>query len=541
MNKLSPSLEHKLLEAVDGVSMHVNNGETPTDALFKVASDLQLMPPFIRLVGNSYNTGEAAMRRESSSVLEKLASFPLADADDAIQRIYGDEKAPNQKEAESSVSGDYDTSPQYTRLDHARKTASAHAKSLPALELPPGYVSGYAPDYGEAFGKKYATVHKLRSSLESSKQAVLRAKREWETSLQRLRGYFKQASFDRAGVGEVENRILAGGGDPFLTKMMDYVHYHSCPSEPRHSEKQASLMSKVDWNERPYDLVKEADDKANAYAQALIDHRYLFKDVVTKSANLLAGTPGGREIAPVSPVLGKIVAKPKQAQERSKEASWYCKEAFESLPTHSQRSLLSIAGPEIVNGCIGANNDTPMSPYTDLELPKKASTKKKASSEDTLEGDKEISIVARSPLLREKAAIGILGMTFASTMANKLKEQQDAQDKFRQNQIQDFQDKLADPVQSAKLRQLRAQANLNALMASDPVLQNHSPEEVSQAYNEVVGLTPRAAEQAMVLRPMLRKRLEQEVLEPFESTEALKAEKGIAATQENPSLKLDES
>lgn len=594
MNKLSPTLERKLLAAVDQVTTHVNSGYSPTDALYKVASDYQLMPPFIRLVGSSYNTGETAMKRETgNSVLEKLASFPLADPEAVISRIYPEDvKAPNQKKADEAISSEYDRAPAYTRKEHAEKEARARASVLPKLPTPEGHVGGLTPNYGDILGRTYDSIHNIRSEIETSKMAVYRADREWRTALGHLTGYFKQASMDRESFGLVASNAYQAEPTTFMSKILDYVHHYGCPKDSWDGYKSASAFSELDWDKRPYDLLKKAYDAGGAYAGALYDHSQLFGEGVFKTANLLATTPQAAPEPSRSPLLAAQEKKASWAYEgdsNSLEALWARKAAFETFPLHLQSSFLAAGDTRMVGhmlstatNSIGANTISscgfkhtspqkeamligpiPRSaddwgPYKALKLPKKAEYPEHVKNlwdpdykhEEDKAGTVEIpdandclekgAVYEKSPLLGEKAAIGLVGMTLANTMAHKLQDNTEAVEKARQARIQEFQDKLSDPTQAARLRQIRAQANLNALVAGDPVFQNHLPEEVSQAYNEIIQMSPRVAEQPMLLAPLMRKRLEQQVVEPFESTEALKAEKGILSTQENPKINMEE-
>jgi len=100
-----------------------------------------------------------------------------------------------------------------------------------------------------------------------------------------------------------------------------------------------------------------------------------------------------------------------------------------------------------------------------------------------------------------------------------------------ESQIQD----LDSPDHTNELRKIRAQTVLTQLMSDpDSPLSSYDPEEVMTAYNEMVQLSPRLADQPAALAPMLNKRLMGNT-EPFEVGEALKLEEGLQKTQA-PSL-----
>lgn len=88
-------------------------------------------------------------------------------------------------------------------------------------------------------------------------------------------------------------------------------------------------------------------------------------------------------------------------------------------------------------------------------------------------------------------------------------------------------EKLSDPDHEAKLREINSQATLTDLMSNDEVISGYDPEEVTAAYNDLVQLAPAIADQRILLQSMLRKRLAQGVLDPFEQEMLLRADKEL--------------
>jgi len=81
-----------------------------------------------------------------------------------------------------------------------------------------------------------------------------------------------------------------------------------------------------------------------------------------------------------------------------------------------------------------------------------------------------------------------------------------------------------------ELRKIKTQAMLNRFMTDpDDPISGYDPDRVASAFNEIAAMAPRAAEQAGVLGPLLRRRLAGRV-EPFEATEIVKTEKGLKET-----------
>jgi hypothetical protein len=100
--------------------------------------------------------------------------------------------------------------------------------------------------------------------------------------------------------------------------------------------------------------------------------------------------------------------------------------------------------------------------------------------------------------------------------------------------VDDVADKLNDPDHISQLQQIQTRAMLSDMLQNDEVISGYDPEEVFNAYNELSQLSPRAATQPMVVRPILRKRLTQGAMEPFEAQQVADLEKTVSHTDINP-------
>jgi hypothetical protein len=104
-------------------------------------------------------------------------------------------------------------------------------------------------------------------------------------------------------------------------------------------------------------------------------------------------------------------------------------------------------------------------------------------------------------------------------------------------EVEDQISELESPNHLNELRKIRAQTVLTQLM-SDPEgpLSSYDPEEVLTAYNEMVQLSPRLADQPAAIAPLLNKRLMGNT-EPFEVGEQVKLEKSLKDVQAPQSAK----
>jgi len=94
---------------------------------------------------------------------------------------------------------------------------------------------------------------------------------------------------------------------------------------------------------------------------------------------------------------------------------------------------------------------------------------------------------------------------------------------------------LSDPVHMGNLRHVGAQAMLQRFMQTDPVISGYDPDDVSDAFNAVTQVSPRAADQEMLMQALLRKYLTQGQLDPFDTEQLLKMELQLQERDAPPS------
>jgi hypothetical protein len=141
---------------------------------------------------------------------------------------------------------------------------------------------------------------------------------------------------------------------------------------------------------------------------------------------------------------------------------------------------------------------------------------------------------AASPSVSSGAVGGVVGALAGPTVGGFVGSQIGAaskpsgDDKLRNEAVSE----LFDPSHEAELTRIRTQAMMSDFMSNDPVIATYDPEEVTDAYNQIVQLAPRAAQQPAIMRGLIRKMLQQQdALEPFEAGQVAQIEqsmKGLA-------------
>lgn len=86
--------------------------------------------------------------------------------------------------------------------------------------------------------------------------------------------------------------------------------------------------------------------------------------------------------------------------------------------------------------------------------------------------------------------------------------------------------KLLDVKHEQKIREIEVNAMLHDLMANDEIISSHEPSNVIRIYNELSQMAPRVSSQQMLLRSLLRKRLQYggDQVDPFEVQQLLDIE-----------------
>jgi hypothetical protein len=127
----------------------------------------------------------------------------------------------------------------------------------------------------------------------------------------------------------------------------------------------------------------------------------------------------------------------------------------------------------------------------------------------------------------EKQASGLVGMLIASNAAKNLMSDA-AKPPETSSLVNKYTEELGDPQHENELRAIQAETMLQDFINNDEVLSGYQPDRILTAYNELSQLSPRAANQPAVMRPLLRKYMAAGGLEPFESREMADIEKTMA-------------
>jgi len=443
MQALSKSDEQRLLDGVKlAVDLVDNQGLSPNVALQKVAEQLHYSPGFLKSACSAFNTGrQLAQWNDNQSVLDKLASFPLADYDIVHDAMWGKSQ---EKVAQVSVlppklpSYDDAVKQELLKYDLSRFTKAASA------EVEPHVADEHA---GIRIKRAFAAFDYHRRLAEEARRQKPPAEDRLNLKLHLLENYFRKFAYDRLPLAQVEHVASIRFGEAGR-QLIDYVA-ERFPKEKRAADHRASwggFQAAVSYDAEPYTLIettiKQARDLYHAQQAFIAANAKLAaaRDVYESFTQPLHRSTIGSPAALTPALLG-------DAGEKS---------AFEAVTA-----------------------------YNPFSVPK-----------DLIE--------------------------YAS--------------KGRDEKVEKQIKELDSPDHLNELRKIKAQTVLTQLMSDpDNPLSGYDPEDVLSAYNEMVQLSPRLADQPSAVGPLLNKRLVNN-LEPFEVGETLKLEKGLKDTQEMPAF-----
>lgn len=429
MNKLSRADESRLLDAVEKISALADEGMEPTAAVVKVARDLRLNANFVKLASRAYNVGRQTEQFHAhTATLDKLAGFPLADAEAALLELYPNQDA----EPILKISSEYDAAPK-----HRLTARGAEARQVKHASLsPPRFSVTPTARRDNERASEMALRKAAARTEETARWQAAAAKDQVAYRLRELADYFKLGSHDRLPLDEVRTNCRDRYGAA-VDCLFDYVVSRNGASR---YAKEASAPRAVDWDTGPYALVRTCIEAGKTAAGS---QRAYMKAAHDAQAN--------REAA-LMPLV------------RTLHSQWM--QAAEPAPPHD--------------------------PPTGLE----------------------------------KISLGLIGFTGAQTMSQVLKDMYSKSEagKPTSELVEDMRLDLDDPAHEGELNKIRAQAMLHDFISNDEVIAGYNPDEVLHAYNELAAIAPRSSRQPAVMRTLLRKRLSQNGLEPFEVSEIAKLE-----------------
>jgi hypothetical protein len=433
MPRMTKEGEARLRTALDEVVDLVNDGKDPDDAIVKVATDHSIPAGHVNLMVAAYNTGRTTRHREGhSSLLEKAADFPIADAPAILERLYPSRaKSAATIERESGVHVGYSLSPSwYARATH--DTGMEKAAKAADWRMVDKSVPLYPTVRDEEAGERVKLARQKAATAEEQ---------------------------DRLEASRVQNQIMAA-----FDKLADYFN-------------------------TPGNLVL-ADVRENVETLFGKEGVAVINQLRRTRPNLVKAAATGR----FHSAMGE--------------------------PYHTVSHLVDLAGRlrQVVSGNEKRASDRATA-LEELERPFVVAPRSSLLDPLPLPGTKAAADAGFWPNFNALVARDISEPMWAGLKPTD-------KDKLVEKQL----NAIGTPEHEQQLRDIKTRAMLEDMVTHDPVISGHHRDEVLDAFNEVSQLAPRASQQPLLMNALLRKRLQQGSLDPFDATNIIGAEKGLMET-----------
>lgn len=249
--------EQRLLDGLkQAVDLVDNQDLSPTDALVKVARDFQFTPGQLRSLTNAFNNGrQVAQWQSNTSVLDKMADFPLADYDQAYATVWG------KSEKTASVHPEYVHRPDWLKdraKEQLRRRELPGTEKMAADQEPDPIVEQYR---SELRGRKaWAEQRRIKQAYDEARRVHTQAMDELRFRLRVLENYLQKSALDRLPFEIVDDAVQAyyGASGKALMDLMA----GSFPREKRAADAPPKYKEPIDQNKPPFNYAAQAIEAA---------------------------------------------------------------------------------------------------------------------------------------------------------------------------------------------------------------------------------------------------------------------------------------
>lgn len=245
----------------------VNGGIDPDAAIEKIARAENLGRGTIELLANAYNTGRQLHQfKTASSILGKLADFPMADAEKIAKAIYPETvQSPKEAHDAVAVSDEYGTAPSWVRdakdFGKAALDLGAMVKAADGDPKPP---EPPRSDSQHAMKKAYGNYERAKVAYETARRQAQASEDTLRQHVGRLTDYFKQAECYRLPYAQVEHAVNAYMPEDILLLKNAYERAN-LGGRPRCEKTAADVKIQrepFDLNAPPFTIIKAARETA---------------------------------------------------------------------------------------------------------------------------------------------------------------------------------------------------------------------------------------------------------------------------------------
>lgn len=435
--RLTKESEERISSALSKVATLTNDGESPNDAIVKVATERKIPAGHVRLMVRAFNNGRSLGHiRNHDELTEKAASFTLADAGEVLERMFPSEvKTPAEKAAAAAIAQDYNLSP----AGWLRRRARAEQRAtLTKAAADRGSEESRAPPYPvlpERTGKKaLSQLADLRREHQMVKDAAIAACYAVADTVNAVGEYFRRPT--RRPVAEVMANAATAWGSPGAK----IVKHAAGMVKAAAICDTSGLTHAFSWNDEPYSLIKAALD-------AMVD----FNDKRSALDTLEAELPEKRAetLRPfgLSPETDVIVGSVWDNQSQTKEAAGLLGLGLAGFMGGSARGMAAKIAPKSKEDLVQDKLQELASPEHEdklREIRVRTLINEMMAGDPVISGYDPAAVMEAYNHLSEVAPRAMQQRVMAQALIRKYLEQASAIDPFDVDQLLDVEGKIID-------------------------------------------------------------------------------------------------
>jgi len=452
--------------ALTDAVQHVNSGMPPTEALKKVANDLDLNPNYIQRTGEALNV--ALHYKHFKSASDRSTEFDIADISKAIEDTFTNtEKTAAEYTAEHFSGGELtDSVFNYNRM----LSNPLYKRAFLEIVASEGNDAPNTTTLDTFYQKSANYVDALHKKAEQASVDKVAAEIELNNQFCNLSDTFKRAEGYHVPFEEFESQVFAKHGEaaqPYL----DLLHKLACPSEERGVHDAGYMMFEQCKEAAMFDELMKAGEAfvTTEKLAADVDEDLVFEQSYLKECHIAMGKAAAAR--------RPVAANPKNVEKVATE-----QETVE---------------------------------YTDpvlIEMQKKA-----ADSSYVVGGNHGADPVLAQTM--EKEAFGGSRSLLGELLREPVSEAFNSGFKKKQAPFGSTTNLTLDNMERKLL--------LQELMHTDPILSKVSPVKVVRAFEQILRLSPEISKEKEVVRANLRAMVSSQALSTFEADQLTKLDVGM--------------
>jgi hypothetical protein len=549
-----------LKEAIDLID---NHDKTPNEAIEKVARENSFTPGMVELLSRAYNNGrQLGQWKANDSILDKLASYELADSARIITNLYPKADTPAAVAQKTAFDSAYLLPPSWATTDNV----SLLKNDLPGLvkmaaekcpfcrhEMKDCTCVGKKGNYpGCGMGKKkkkkakdepvvdpkhlmkvaYGKYQKAKNAYDEARRTTHQHEDHLMSKVAELTVYFRQPDYARLPFEQVEyatRRFYGPAAVDLLSLAYDRAHLKEARALP---DDQLLKQRKIPA------VYKEACDRSKPPYTIIEDALKTAKDIIEarkreKTAEDAFNRIAGETLYPFE-LRNKAAATVPRLQPTSnnlldKKANL----TLNPLQLAIEASVIGagdVMGTSYMHRKEREEKNQPMDYDEALGDERLKVLQAIADQEQMVLGKRHRKKSVDTSIIKDAAGGAIFGSALGAALSRGL----GGMPQPKSDLIRDETLALEDPAHINELRKIRANAMLASMLTDpDDPISGYDPDKVLAAYNEIAASAPRVADNVGALKPILRKRLAGHT-EPFEAKELVDVEKGLRDVSQPP-------